>query len=394
MGCLFGASAYADDALSDILSKNKKLLFEYEFKINDAQSDKLRKSWINPIMLRYNRDYSEQFGDKTIKTGSFSISINQPIFKSGGIYYAIKYADALRGVNAAQIALKKRQMIADAVKLLFEIKKSILKIKKLTYQIKKDEIEIRQRRESYQAGLIDSSFLDQALLKKNQDEASLVELQIVKKEFEEKFSLLSDKNPYKLKLPRLTLLDKNTYIRKNLELERERFKAIKEEYNAKITWAKYLPTLSVHARYNDEDINPLFAQTGSGLKEKYRTYGFTFSMPLDINMFADTEASKVSALKAKTELIEKQKQIDKEYHILQKKLRVIDKKIALAKKNEALYRNLYRLTKNLAKAGEKTKYDVEMMYLSLQIKKLDQQIYRIDRQIELLKLYAKVKNAI
>ncbi|RUM72624.1 MAG: hypothetical protein DSZ10_04705 [Sulfurovum sp.] len=394
LGYFLGASAYAAEDLSDILSKNQNLLFDYELRKNDAQSDKLQRSWINPIMLRYNRDYSEQFGDKTIKTGSFSVSINQPIFKSGGIYYAIKYADALRGANAVQIALKKRQMITNAVKLLFEIKKSTLQIKKLTYQIKKDEIEIRQKRESYEAGLIDSSFLDQALLKKNQDEASLVERQIAKAELEEKFALLSDKNPHTLKLPKLTLLDKNSYRQKNLELKRDRLKSVQEAYHAKMTWAKYLPTLSVHARYNDEDINPLFARTGSGLKEKYRTYGFTLSMPLDINMFADTEASKVSALKAETEVIERQKQIDKEYHLLQKKLTVIDKKIALAKKNEALYRNLYRLTKNLAKAGEKTKYDTRVMYLSLQIKKLDQQIYRLDRQIELLKLYAKVKDAI
>ena len=385
---------FAEERLSDILSNNQNLLFEYDFRNNAAQSDKLQKSWINPVMLRYSRDYSEQFGAKTIKTGSFSVSIDQPIFRSGGIYYAIKYAQALRGANAAQIALKKREVITQAVKLLFEIRKSELEIKKLRLMIKNDAIDIRQKRESYRAGLLDSSFLDQALLKKNQDEASLLELQINKAELEEKFSLLSDKDPHTLKLPKLRLIDRKVYSRQNLELERDRLKAVQEAYNAKITWAKYLPTLSVHARYTDEDINPLFARTGSGLKEKYRTYGFTLSMPLDINMFADVEASKVAALKAKTEVIEREKRIEEEYRMAQKRLKMIGQKIALAQKNEKLYRNLYRVTRNLAKAGEKTDYDTRMMYHSLQIKKLDKEIYRIDRQIELLKLYAKVKDAI
>jgi outer membrane protein TolC len=387
-------SVTAEDDLSAILSSNQNLLFEYDFRNNEAQSAKLQRSWINPVILRYSRDYSEQFGSNTIKTGSFTVSIDQPIFRSGGIYYAIKYAQALRGANAAQIALKKRQLIAQAVTLLFEIRKSALEIKKLQLLIKNDAIDIRQKRESYQAGLLDSSFLDQALLKKNQDEASLLELQVNKAQLEENFGLLSDKEPHELKLPKLRLIDKKSYSAHHLELERDRKKAVQEGYNAKITWAKYLPTLSVHARYTDEDINPLFARTGSGLKEKYRTYGFTLSMPLDINMFADVEASKVAALKAKTQVIEREKQIEEEYRLSKKRLKMIAKKIALAEKNEKLYRNLYRVTKNLAKAGEKTRYDVQMMYHSLQIKKLDKAIYRLDRQIELLKLYAKVNDAI
>ncbi len=390
---LTGSAANAD-ALADILSDNQNLLFDYDFRNNTAQSDKLQKSWINPVMLRYNRDYSEQFGSKTVKTGSFSVNIDQPIFRSGGIYYAIKYAQALRGTNEAQIKLKKRELITKAVKLLFQIKKSKLDIAKLKLLIKNDAIDIKQKKESYRAGLLDSSFLDQALLKKNQDEASLLELQANLAQLEENFSVLSDKDPYSLKLPSLKLISKKVYTQRNLELERDRLKAKQERYNAKITWAKYLPTLSVHARYTDEDINPLFARSSSGLKEKYRTYGFTLSMPLDVNMFADVEASKVAVLKAETEVIERKKNIEQAYQAVRKRVSIIDKKIALAKKNERLYRNLYRVTKNLAKAGEKTKYDAQMMYHSLQIKRLDREIYQYDKQIELLGLYAKVYDAI
>ena len=61
-------------------------------------------------------------------------------------------------------------MIGDAISILFNLKKTKLEQEKLKYQIKNDTIDIRQKRDSYDAGLLDSSFLDQAILKKSQDE--------------------------------------------------------------------------------------------------------------------------------------------------------------------------------------------------------------------------------
>ena len=146
----------------------------------------------------------------------------------------------------------------------------------------------------------------------------------------------------------------------------------------------------MQGRYIDADPNPLFTQPG--LKEKYFTYGFSISMPLNINMFSDVEASKVAHLKAQTEVLERKNAIDEEYKLTQSKLRIISKKIELAKKDEKLYKRLYLSTKNLEHAGEKTSLDTEMMSNSLNVRKLDQQIYAIDKQIELLGLYTKVLN--
>ena len=389
---LFYTSLVYADELSDILSNNKNLLFDYEFQSNSAKSNLLENSWINPIMLQYRRNYSKQFMDRTVKTGSFTVGIDQPIFRSGGIYYAIKYAQALRGANNADIVLKKRQTIANAVKMLFQMKKLKYQKKKLALLVKNDNIEIRQKRESYQAGLIDSSFLDQAILKRNQDETQLLELDVSLMELEQNFALVSDRNPKTLKLPTLKLISAERYTGKNIELVRDKLRAKQKKYNSKITWAKYLPTISVQGRYTDEDLNPLFP--AQGIKERYFTYGFSISMPLNINMFSDIEASKVEYLKAQTEVIERKHTIDEEYKLIQNKLRVIDKKIVLARKDEKLYSRLYQTTKNLASAGEKTSYDTTMMYNSLQVKKLDRKIYMIDKQIELLSLYTKVENAI
>jgi len=389
---LFISSVYGDE-LSDILSDNKNILFDYEFQSNTAQSDMLENSWINPIMLQYNRSYSQQFKDRTIETGSFTVGIDQPIFRSGGIYFAIKYAQALRGANEAEIKLKKREMIGSAVKLLFEMKKIKLEQKKLALLIKNDAIDIHQKRESYESGLIDSSFLDQALLKKNQDETNLLEMEISEMKLEQSFTLLSDKDPNTLKLPKLKLISAERYKVANLELSRDKLRATEKGYNAKMTWAKYLPTVSLQGWYTEPDNNVMFGTENTMLRGNYYTYGFTISMPLNINMFSDIEASKVAHLKAQTEVIDRKHTIDEEYKLAKNKLRIIEKKITLARKDEKLYNRLYKTTRNLAKAGEKTSFDTAMMYNSLQVRKLDQKIYRLDKQIELIGLYTKVANA-
>jgi outer membrane protein TolC len=390
--CSFVASVLYADELGDILSKNKTLLFDYQYESNDLESDKLSNSWINPVRLQYRKNYSTQFKDRTSKVGTFSVMIDQPIFRSGGIYYAIKYSDALRAANATEITLQKRKMIGDAVSVLFNLKKTRLEQQKMRLLIKNDTIDIHQKRDSYNAGLLDSSFLDQAILKKSQDEASLLEMDLRLLELKQKFSLLSDKNPDTLRLPKLHLMNKERYRSENLELKKDILDAKKAAYNEKITWAKYLPTLSLQGQYIDGDLNPLFANPV--IRERYYNYGFSVSMPLDVNSFADIEVSKVNKLRAAVQVLDKKETIAQEYGWIYNSLHILDKKIHLAQKDEKVYQNLFRVTKNLEKAGEKTSLDSSIMQNSLQIRKIDQKIYKIDKQIQLLKLYIRMENVL
>lgn len=377
--------SYADE-LGEILSTKKSMIFDYQMKSNELESDQLSKSWINPVNVRYSKSYTTQFDD-TRDSSSFTVSIDQPIFRSGGIYFAIKYSQALREANTAEIELQRRTMIADAVTTLFNIHKNKLQQKKMKYQIKNDEIDIRQKRDSYNAGLLDSSFLDQAMIQRSQDETSLLELELGLLNYQQQFALLSDKDPKSLKLPTLKLVNKQTYKNTNLELYRDRQRALEKSHNEKVTWAKYLPTVSLQGTYIDSTYaNPVF----SSFQEQYYNYGFSVSMPLDINAFDDIEASKVAKLQAEVEALDREDTVNQEYDWIVNNLDILDRKIALARKDEKLYQNLYKITSNLAKAGEKTTLDADVMQNTLQIRKLDQQIYAIDKQIELLKLYARM----
>jgi len=378
------------DELAQILSPEKRDIFRYQEEYNELQSDKLKKSWINPIRLQYRKNYTTQFADQTITTSNYSVVIDQPIFKSGGIFYSIKYAGALKGASASEIQLRKREMIGNAVRILFNFKKIRLQQEKLRLQVKNDEIDIKLKSDSYESGILDSSFLDQAIIKRNADETQLLALELDLEKLKNDFAFLSDKNPDKFRLPILKLLSEKNYKGEHLQLRSDTLHAKEKQYLSKMTWAKYLPEVSVQGQYINGDLNPLFANPM--LKDEYTNYSVTVSMPIDINGPTDIEAAKVAYMQAATEVIDQEKRVDLEYQTILNSLRIINKKIALDHKDETLYRRLYRVTKNLEKAGEKTSYDTTLIHNSLKIKKLDQKIHKIDKQLQLLTLYVKVNS--
>ena len=131
------ATSVYGDKLGNILSKNKELLFDYSLESNELESDKLSNSWMAPIQLSYSKNYSTQFGSDIVIKANYTVSVNQPIFRSGGIYYGIKYADSFRNANREDIKLQRRIMIGDAISILFNMKKSKTRTKKAKISDKK-----------------------------------------------------------------------------------------------------------------------------------------------------------------------------------------------------------------------------------------------------------------
>ncbi|RLA72286.1 MAG: hypothetical protein DRG30_07525 [Epsilonproteobacteria bacterium] len=378
------------DELAELLSPEKRDLFKYQESYNDLQSDKLKKSWVNPVRLQYRKNYTTQFRERTVDTTNYSVVVDQPIFKSGGIFYSIKYADALRGATAAEIKLRKREMIGMVVRILFEFKKIRLQQQKMGLLIKNDEIDIKLKSDSFEAGILDSSFLDQAIIKRNGDETESLALELQLEKLKNDFAFLSDKNPDKLPLPMLKLISEKEYKSEHLVLRSDTLHAREKQYLSKMTWSQYLPEVSVQGQYIKGDLNPLFANPS--LRDEYTNYSVTVSMPLNINSLTDVEAAQIAYMEAATQVIDQEKRVDLEYKTILNNLRIINKKIALDHKDEKLYERLYLVIKNLEAAGEKTSYETKLMHNSLETKKLDQQIHKIDKQLQLLSLYIKVSD--
>lgn len=387
-GLLFGV-----DELSNVLSGERNQLFDYQKEQTQNQTSQLEKSWISPVVVQYTKNYTTQFSE-TMDTAQFVISVDQPIFKMGGIWATIKYANALGEANEIEIELQKRQLITQALTILYNLKKSQLQLDKLNLLIRNDELDILIQKESYEAGLSNRTLYDQALLKRNQDITSKLELELSITKLKNDFKLLSDDDPDTIALPHFGMIDQARYEANQLEVKRDELRVQEKQYNRYMTWSKYLPELSVTGSYVDADINPLFARSATGLKEKYYTYGFKVTLPLNINSYHDIQSSKIDYLNAQITLNEQKKAIANEFDMIRKRLEIIDRKIELSKDDAQHYASMQQVARDLELVGDRTNYDTEIVTNTLKVRELDQAIYKYDAQLELLTLYAKVVDAL
>lgn len=376
--------------LEDILSKNRIDLIEAQKEKVKTEAKRLENSWINPIRVEYSKSYSTQFNG-TISTGQFVISVNQPIFKMGGILEAIDYAKALGGVNELDIELQRQKLITDALEILFNLKRAQLNREKLKLALKNSELDTLIQKSNYEAGVSDRTLYDKALLKRNQDRTALLDLEMTIEKLRADFRLLSDREPEEIELPQFSMVDRGRYVDSNLELQKGKLKIAQQMHNYKMIKAKYLPEISINGRYVDEDKNPLFA--GAKIDSRYYTYGFRVSIPLSVNSMRDIESSKIEYLKSKIELQESRKLILNSYLLAKKRVEIIQKKIELSKEDELSYLNIYESSRELELAGDGTSYETQIAKNSADIRALEQDIYRIDIELELLKLYSKVADA-
>ncbi|QOP43332.1 transporter [Sulfurimonas sediminis] len=386
---LFGADDNAD--LEKFISSYKQLQFQYDYEKNEAESSKLRDSWIVPVQINYSYSKNNAFGVGQSNQNA-AIRINQPIFQSGGIYYGIKFASASKYYTKYSIDVAKRKMIKDTIAVLMQIKQTEFKEQKQKLQIKNSEINLEQKKEEYFSGQLDSGFLDDAVIQKNTALSVLYDIQAAKEKLVSSFHALSDLDYTKVAIPRLELLQHDEFLQHNIVLQMNKAQTEKNRYNKNVTLAKYLPKVNLTAGYNWKLTTNQAFQVGSSIVSNsnelnYYDYGIAISIPLDINTFRDIESAKVDYLKAKIVLKDKQRELNSLYEQVMHNIENYNKKIALSNENIILYTKLLEDTKKLFKAGYKTKYDMQRLANSLQIQNIDTKIYELDKQLELLNLY-------
>jgi len=385
-------------SLDAYLSSLKKQEFSYDYEKSILEKKKLRDSWIQPLQIRYTHSSSNPYNElsaNTQTTQNAAIVMDQPIFRSGGIYYGIKFADASYKYNKYSIDIAKRKMIKDAISLLIQIKQSRLNIEKQALQIDNSGINLAQKKEQYLNGQLDSGFLNNAIIEKNRVTQVLYDLQTAQERLISKFGVISDMDYKKVKIPSLTLIQADEFLNHNLDIRQLQSQRDKNSYNKNVTTAKYLPSVSITAGYNwDKLENPSFAGTNvpSPPETKYYNYGLKATMPLDFNTFRDIESIQVEYLKSLVVIEDKKRELSALYEQVSQNLKNFDKKRALSLENEQLYSKLLRETKQLYKAGYKTQYDVQNLSNSVEIEKLDQKVFELDKQLELLNLYEKLAN--
>ena len=169
---LLPAFLFSGDLLNDL--KQKELSFDKKRIIQDSKETE--KSWLNPITLKYSYSKDNILDDITTTSKTFSISINQPVFKSGAIYYSIKYAKHSKKYNELNIEMQKRELIKQALDLAYDYKIAKLNQKIILLNIDNAKIDIAKKKEEFLNGVGDSTFLNNAILKFNNLKLNLADI--------------------------------------------------------------------------------------------------------------------------------------------------------------------------------------------------------------------------
>lgn len=377
-----------NNSLDSYISGLKKEQFNYDYEKNEAESSKLRDSWIAPLQLNYSYTKNKPYKDELTNQNA-AIRMDQPIFQSGGIYYGIKFANASKIYSDYSIDVAKRKMIKDTIAVLMQIKQTTLKIEAQKLQIKNAEINLAQKREQYMSGQLDSGFLDNAIIQRNIVISALYDIETAKEKLITQFTTLSDLDYKKARIPHLEFLSSQDFIKHNILLKQNDAQIAKNEYYKDVTVAKYLPKVNFTAGYNWSKSEQQFdANLAPFINDlSYYDYGVRVSMPLDINTFRDIESIKVDYLKSKILREDKQRELEALFEQVLHNIDNYNKKIALSNENMKLYSKLLEDTKKLFQAGYKTEYDVNTLKNSLKIQEIDSGVYEIDKQLSLLNLY-------
>ena len=264
----------------EILSSERIELFELDAKQANEDSTKLKKDWINPITYKYSKNYGESYD-----TEKSFISIDQPIFKTGGIYLAIQYATASRKYAHLNIDLQRKALIKDATTMLFNIHKLDYSIEKQILLVKNGEIDIERKKEQVMNGFADTSALDNAILDTNVRKNALADLKFQRVELINNFNNISSGEYQSFNLPKLSMVNQEQFILANLNIARTKADIESKSNFSGMTVAKYLPTVGAtfdYTKYHTTN-NP------SITTEDAQNYGIYISMPLDTRTFNDVQ---------------------------------------------------------------------------------------------------------
>jgi len=240
-----------------LLSPQKQEILRQQQTIYESEHEKLRTNWIAPLNLNasYSYDKSAQ-GDYHSDTENLSASISQDIFRSGGITYQIRYADAKQ--QSAQIAY--RQQIALLNQQLFlallSYQKNSVLLEQSQKRLDNKEIEIFIKRQLYDAGKVDITELNNAFMEKSNELKNLISLKYALSEQRGEIQKVSDITPETFTIPRFELIDKEEYVKEQFDLQYAQAQSVTLKNLYEVTATNYLPRVALNADVGYRNYDP------------------------------------------------------------------------------------------------------------------------------------------
>ena len=360
-----------------LLRVNKQNILNEQKKEIEANSQKIKYGWVSPLNLStsYSKNDTQDEG-----VSDTSLNVNQDVFRSGGIFYAIDYANVKEKNSLTSLALENSSLYKELFLTLLELKKLRLILEQNHFTFLNTEIEVFLKTQRYKAGDVDVTELNRALRDKNA--ALKIELiakqAIVEKEIELK--KLTDVELRDIKIPTFELSSQERYKKTNYLLQVSKLNSELSDKSYKITRSSYLPTLRLNGAYGYVD-NP-----NINFSDDYYSVGATLSMPLDYNYYSTLQESKAIYLNNKMQIQESNIEEMALYEAGVSKIKNYEAYKVVTKDNIKLYANLIEIIQKALESGLKTGYDLKTLQNTKKIDELELEISDVNIQIEIAAL--------
>ncbi len=369
-----------------LLSAPKHEVLRYEKENIDAEHEKLRTNWLSPINLNgsYSSAKSAQGGIHS-DTRSVWASFSQDIFRSGGITYQIEYADAQKESRLIALQQTTAKLNGQIFNTLLSLKKSGYQLEQNNLRLKNKEIEIFIKRQLYDAGKVDITELNNALMDKSGELKSRAALRAAIAQYRLELSKNSDIDAETFALPAFVLSEKEQFLHNQFDIAYARSQSQTLLHRYDITQAGYLPTVALNGTLGYQNVDA--RELPNDYRGQYYNAGITLSLPLAYNASATMQEARSAYLKENAQITDKTRENEALYRQSLELIASYEEVITITSDNLKLYDDLIQAVQSGVNAGVKTGYDLQTLKNTKAIEELEIQINRINIQIELAKLH-------
>lgn len=387
---LWFTSVQADD--TSLLSPEKQNYFQQQQHQIDATYEKLRYDWLSPINLNASSIYEKSasfWAEHTRK--SLSAGIAQDLFRSGGITYAIDYAHAKKESDSLALGKEIAGISQQLMNAVLTYRKNEIALKQSDLKLKNAQIEIFLKRKQYEAGDIDITFLNNALMNQSNELKNNTSLHYALEQQKFEAAKLTDLPINSLSIPLYTLTQKETFLEQGWDIRYANALAGSAAQQYGQVKSSYLPKLTLIADVGYQQVDSQSAPA-AGYRGNFYDAGLQLSMPLAYNASATSQEAQAAYLKQQAQSADAKRQMNALYDQTVALVESYRQTISITQNNLNYYDELLGATKAAVKAGYKAGYDLQTLQNTRAIEELEIQINEINIQIQLSQLHYQMQH--
>ena len=270
-------------------------------------------------------------------------------------------------------------------------RKNAIALQQSDVRLKNTQIEIFLKRKQYEAGDLDITFLNNALMAQSNELKNNTALRYTLAQQKYEAAKLSDLSIESVSIPTYSLTKKEAFLEEgwNVRYSQALSQSAAQQYGQ--IKSTYLPKLTLIA---DAGYQRYDAQSGIATDYQGNFYdaGLQLSVPLTYNSSAASQEAQALYLKQQAFTADTKRQMNALYDQTVALIESYQQTIHITQNNLKYYDELLGATKAAVNAGYKAGYDLQTLQNTRSIEELEIQINEINIQIQLSQLHYQMRH--